>query len=60
MIIYKGYQVKVHKELPMHHIIVTDGVGGKIPNALTGMFTSQTTATTEIDKYLETKTKKEV
>ena len=51
--IHEGYQVKPHKELPTSYIIVTDGKGGKIPNVLSGMFTSPTIAIATIDRYLE-------
>jgi NCAIR mutase (PurE)-related protein len=57
--IHEGYQVKPHKEFPASSIIVTDGKGGKIPDMLSGMFTSPAIAMQTIDKYLEIKTKKE-
>ncbi len=50
---YRGYQIKPHRELPNSLIVVTSGRGGKIPNALAGMFTSLGIAKREIDSYLE-------
>jgi len=52
---YKGYQIKPHKEIPTNYIVVTEGKGGKIPNALSGLFTSTGVAKTNIDSYLERK-----
>lgn len=52
MIEYRGFQIKPHKEFPSHKVIVTAGRGGKIPNILSGMYTSAGIAITEIDKYL--------
>lgn len=60
MIIYKTYQIKPHKVVPTSYIIVTDGKGGKIPDMLTGVYTSPTVAKLAIDMYLEKKPKKEV
>lgn len=57
--IYKGYQIKPHKEYPSSCIIVTDGKGGKIPDVLSGLFTSKGLAALTIDKYLDTKVKKD-
>ncbi len=55
MIIYKGFQIKAHKEYPASCIIVTDGKGGKIPNVLSGLFTSAGVAKNQIDSYLDQK-----
>jgi NCAIR mutase (PurE)-related protein len=57
--IHNGYEVKPHKEHPMSYIVVTAGKGGKIPNILSGMFTSPTIAMGEIDKYLASRDVKE-
>ena len=57
--IYKGFQIKPHKDLPMSYIVVTDGKGGKVPDILTGMDTTPVYAKGVIDKYLEGKPKKE-
>jgi hypothetical protein len=57
MIIYKGFQIKPHKEFPATCIIVTDGKGGKIPNVLSGLFTSTGIAQNQIDSYLDQKEK---
>lgn len=57
--IYQGYQVKPHRDYPASLIIVTDGKGGKIPDCLAGIFTSRGIAKLAIDKYLDTKDKKD-
>lgn len=57
--IYKGYQIKPHKEYPSNYIVVTDGKGGKIPAVLEGLFTSRGIAAETIDKYLTTKQTKD-
>lgn len=58
MIIYKGYQIKPHKEIPSNYIIVTDGKGGKIPGVLEGLFTGTNLAKQHIDAYLDAKEEK--
>lgn len=55
MIEYSGYQIKPHKQWPSSLIIVTAGQGGKIPNDLSGLFTSPGIAKQTIDVYLESK-----
>lgn len=57
MKIYRGYQIKPHKQYPAHYIIVTDGKGGKIPDILSGIFTSVNFCMAEIDAYLLSKSK---
>lgn len=59
MIIYKGYQIKPHKAIPTSYIVVTDGKGGKIPDILSGMYTSPVVAKLAIDQYVDKKPKKE-
>lgn len=59
MIEYEGYQVKPHKEVPTCYVVVTAGKGGKIPDALSGLFTTTAIAKAEIDRYLATKPRKE-
>lgn len=56
---YNGYDVKPAKETPSNYIVVTSGKGGKIPNILGGLYTTPQYAFDAIDKYLETKPKKE-
>jgi len=56
---YNGYQVKPHKDTPSHYVIVTAGKGGKIPDILSGMFTTKQIAKKAIDAYLLGKPKKE-
>jgi hypothetical protein len=53
MVLYKGYQIKPHKEYPGSLIIVTDGKGGKIPDVMSGMFTSILLCKEIIDLYLQ-------
>jgi hypothetical protein len=56
---YKGYQIKPYREVPSCVVIVTAGQGGKIPDILSGVFTTRSTAMKEIDKYLDNKPVKE-
>jgi hypothetical protein len=56
---YNGYDIKPAREIPTSYIIVTSGKGGKIPNILSGLYTTPTYAKEAVDKYLETKPKKE-
>lgn len=56
---YKGYYIKGHKEYPSISVVVTAGQGGKIPDVLSGMYTSAGIAMSAIDKYLESKPQKE-
>ena len=57
---YLGYQIKPHKEYPSSYIVVTAGKGGKIPDVLSGMYTSTGIAKTAVDKYLASKPKKDI
>lgn len=59
MIIYKGYQIKPHKAIPKLYIVTTDGKGGKIPDILSGMYTSTGVAKLAVDQYVDKKPKKE-
>jgi hypothetical protein len=59
MVIYKGYQIKPHKSVPTSYIVVTDGKGGKIPDMLSGMYTSPAFAKQDVDRYLDSKPVKE-
>lgn len=56
---HEGYDIKPAKDIPTCYIIVTSGKGGKIPNVLTGLYTTRQYAKEAIDKYLEVKPKKE-
>jgi len=56
---YKDYYIQPHKEHPTCYVIVTVGKGGKIPDILFGMYTTKTLAKSDIDKYLDSKPKKE-
>lgn len=55
---YKGYYIKAAKDLPAHYVVVTVGKGGKIPDILSGLFTSTGIAMFAIDKYLTAKQEK--
>ena len=57
MIRYKGYIISSSKLLPGLVGVATEGKGGKIPNILSGGFTSTGVAKKEIDRYLESKVK---
>lgn len=52
---YKDYYIQPHKEHPSSYVIVTAGKGGKIPNCLSGMYTTRTIAKVDIDLYLNSK-----
>lgn len=52
---YKGYYVQPHKEHPTCYIVVTIGKGGKIPDVLSGMYTTRSLAKFDIDNYLDTR-----
>lgn len=51
MVVYKGFQIKPHKNHPMSYVVVTDGKGGKIPQVLDTLFTSVGIAKEVIDTY---------
>jgi hypothetical protein len=53
--IHEGYEIKPHREVPTSYIVVTTGRGGKIPNILSGLYTSPDYAKEAINKYLQTK-----
>lgn len=52
---YKGYQIKPNPQSPKTYLVVTSGRGGKIPDVLSGMFTSVGVAKGIIDGYVESK-----
>lgn len=56
---YLGYMVKPSKVFPSHLSIATVGQGGKIPNVLSGLFTSYKEATRAIDSYIADRPVKE-
>lgn len=56
---YKGFQIKAHPQLPTSYIVVTAGRGGKIPDVMTGMFTSPALIKNLIDTYLAGKPTKD-
>lgn len=57
--VYQGYQIKPYKEVQTSYIIVTDGKGGKIPDVLSGFYTSREYAKLAINSYLNSKIKKD-
>ena len=56
---HEGYLIKPHKEVPTCYVVVTAGKGGKIPDVLSGLFTSPEIAKHEINRYVASKPKKE-
>lgn len=53
MTTYRGYIIKPHKTFPRNYIVATEGQGGKIPNILSGIFTSTGFVQQIIDAYLD-------
>ena len=56
--IHNGYQIKPHSITPSCYIVVVDGKGGKIPDILSGQYTTPTIAKEAIDRYISSKEKK--
>ena len=56
---HRGYLISPAKASPSLVTIATEGRGGKIPNSLTGMYTSVGLAKLDIDRYLESKGKED-
>lgn len=56
---YLGYQIKTNKATPYCWTVATVGKGGKIPDVLSGAYTSPAIAKREIDRYLTNKITKE-
>ena len=52
---YKGFIVKPHKESPKLLTVATAGRGGKVPDVLTGLFTTRGLVYAIIDAYVENK-----
>lgn len=52
---YKGYLITPVKGLGSAYEIATEGRGGKIPNIMTGLFTSRGSAMQVVDFYLASK-----
>lgn len=59
MIEYQGYQIKPHSAIPTCYVVATAGKGGKIPDVMSGLFTSPTIVKQIIDRYLEDKATKD-
>ena len=51
---YKGYIISSAPASPSLYKVATEGQGGKIPNSLSGLFTSKDVVMQLIDMYLET------
>lgn len=56
---HKGYMVKPYKPVPNVLVIATVGQGGKVPNILSGLYTSYNTAVRAIDDYVASRPVKE-
>lgn len=52
---YKGYLIRPCRQFPSQVEVQVVGRGGKIPNSLTGLFTSRTAAMEAIDTYVRSK-----
>lgn len=55
---FQGYLIKPDKNIPHHYVVSTEGRGGKIPDVLSGMFTTRDVARRAITSYLLSKPKK--
>ena len=51
---YKGFLISSSPLSPSLYKVATEGQGGKIPNVLSGLFTSKDVVIQLIDMYLET------
>ena len=51
--IYKGFIIGSAPNSPILYKVATEGQGGKIPNVLSGLFTSKDVVIQLIDMYLE-------
>ena len=60
MISHKDYYIKPSTLNPKSYIVVTTGRGGKIPDVLSGMFTSISYAKYVIDTYIEVRDAKKI
>ena len=56
---HKGFYIQPHKEHPTCYTVVTTGKGGKIPDCLSGMFTTRSIAKFEIETYVNNRPVKE-
>lgn len=54
---YRGYLITQDSRSPTLVKVATEGQGGKIPNALVGLFTHPSDVKELIDQYLDTKGK---
>lgn len=52
---YKGYYISPDKTTPSIYNIATTGRGGKVPDVLSGLFTTRALANKAIDQYLSTR-----
>lgn len=56
---HKGYYIQPHKEHPSCYVVVTVGKGGRIPDCLSGMYTSRAIAKSEVEVYVANRPIKE-
>lgn len=54
---YKGYLINPSKQVPNLFYVATEGRGGKIPDMLSGLYTTKVLAVSDIDRYLNMKGK---
>lgn len=54
---YEGYLINPSKQFPSLYYIATEGRGGKVPDMLSGNYTTRTLAMSDINRYLESKGK---
>lgn len=54
---YKGYLINPSKQAPNLFYVATEGRGGKIPDMLSGLYTTKVLAVSDIDRYLNLKGK---
>lgn len=52
---YKGYYIAPDKTAPSIYSVATTGRGGKVPDVLSGLFTTRVLAMKEIDRYISTR-----
>lgn len=58
MMTYNGFIISPHKLSPSLYVVATEGRGGKVPNILSGSFTTLKTAQSVIDSYVESQGEK--
>lgn len=56
---HKNFYIQPHKDHPTCYTVATVGKGGKIPDCLSGLFTTRAVAKSEIDTYVNSRPTKE-